>query len=55
MTPARVEEFEERAAIVEHESGQYVSREESEKVAAEYLQLTEDEIEFLQGAGIARF
>jgi hypothetical protein len=55
MTPDRVEEFEERAAIIEFESGEHISRQASEKLAAEYLQLTEDEIEFLQGAGIARF
>jgi len=55
MTPDRVEEFEERAGILEHESGEHISRQVSEKLAAEYLKLTEDEIEFLQGSGIARF
>lgn len=55
MTPERVEEFEERAAIIEFESGEHISRQASEKLAAEYLQLTEDEIEFLQGSGVARF
>lgn len=49
------EAFEERAAIIEFESGEHISRQASEKLAAEYLQLTDDEIEFLQGSGIARF
>ena len=55
MTQDRIEQFEERAASIEFESGEHISRQASEKLAAEYLQLTEDEIEFLQGAGIARF
>ena len=57
MTQDRIEQFEERAAIIEFESGEHISRQVSEKLAAEYLKLTEeeDEIEFLQGAGIARF
>jgi len=55
MTQDRIEQFEERAAIIEFESGEHISRQASEKLAAEYLQLTDDEIEFLQGSGIARF
>jgi hypothetical protein len=55
ISDERRESFEERAAIIEFESGEHISRQASEKLAAEYLQLTEDEIEFLQGAGIARF
>ena len=54
MTQDRIEQFEERAAIIEFESGEHISRQVSEKLAAEYLKLTEDEIEFLQGSGIAR-
>ena len=55
MSYDRSEAFEERAAIIEFESGEHISRQASEKLAAEYLQLTDDEIEFLQGSGIARF
>lgn len=44
------ESFEERAAIVEE--GCQVSREEAERVAAEQMSLTDDEIEFVQGSGI---
>lgn len=55
MTQDRIEAFEERAAIIEFESGEHISRQASERLAAEYLQMSEDEIEFLQGSGIARF
>jgi hypothetical protein len=55
MTPDRVEEFEERAGILEHESGRYVSRGEAERIAAEYLKLTQSEIVYLKDSGIARF
>lgn len=46
------EEWEERAAIIEE--GCRVSREESERMAAGQMSLTDDEIEFLQGSGDAR-
>ncbi len=55
MTQDRIEQFEERAAIIEFESGEHISRQASEKLAAEYLQLTEDEIEFLQGPELRDF
>ena len=55
MTQDRIEAFAERAAIIEHESGEHVPRAEAERRAVEYLQMTEDEIEFLQGANIAKF
>ncbi len=42
------EAWEERAAIVE--DGCQVSRERAERMAAEQMALTDDEIEFLQGA-----
>ena len=42
------EEFEERAAIIEE--GCKVSRAEAEMMAAEQLDMTDDEIEFLQGS-----
>ena len=48
------EAFEERAAIIEFESGHYVPRAEAERIAGQYLGLMDDEIEFLQGAKIAR-
>lgn len=50
MTDNRVEEFIERSAIIEFESGEHVPRPVADRLAAEYLQLTEDEIEFLQGS-----
>lgn len=46
------EAFEERAAIIEFESGCYVPRAEAERIAAEHLCITEDEIEFMQGSGL---
>lgn len=49
ISDERREAWEERAAIVEE--GCYVSREESERMAAEQMALTDDEIEFLQGSG----
>jgi len=52
MTDNRVEEFIERSAIIEE--GCCVSRQESEKMAAEQMAITDDEIEFLQGAQIER-
>lgn len=59
MTEKRIsdekrEAFEERAAIVEFESGCHVPRAEAERIAGQHLGLTDDEIEFLQGAKIAR-
>lgn len=48
MTPERVEEWEERAAIIA-ESLQ-LSREDSEAQAAFQMGLSDDETEFLQGA-----
>ena len=42
------EAFEERAAIIEE--GCQVSRAEAERMAAEQMALTDDEIEFLQGS-----
>lgn len=47
----RREAFEERAAIIEFESGHYVPRAEAERIAGQYLGLSDDEIEFLQGSG----
>ena len=43
------EAWEERASIVEE--GRQVSRAEAERMAAEQMELTDDEIEFLQGSG----
>ena len=48
------EAFEERAAIIEFESGSYVPRAEAERIAGQHLGLTDDEIEFLRGSGDAR-
>ena len=48
----RREAFEERAAIIEE--GCCVSREGSERMAAEQMAIMDDEIEFLQGAQIER-
>jgi hypothetical protein len=45
------EAFEERAAIIEFESGSYVPRSEAERIAGQHLGLSDDEIEFLQGSG----
>jgi len=47
ISDERREAFEERAAIIEE--GCCVSREESERMAAGQMALTDDEIEFLQG------
>lgn len=55
MTQERVEEFEERAGIIQHESGRHVARGEAERIAAEYLSLTQSEIVYLKENGIARF
>jgi hypothetical protein len=52
ISDERSEAFEERAAIVEE--GCCVSRAEAERMAAEQLDMTDDEIEFLQGAKVAR-
>ena len=49
ISDERREAFDERAAIIEE--GCKVSRAESEKMAAEQMELTDDEIEFLQGSG----
>jgi hypothetical protein len=49
ISDARREAWEERAAIVEE--GCQVSRAEAERMAAEQLDMTDDEIEFLQGIG----
>ena len=48
ISDERREAWEERAAIIEE--GCKVSRAESEKMAAEQMALTDDEIEFFQGA-----
>ena len=48
------EDWEERAAIVEFESGCYVARADAERIAGQHLGLTDDEIECLQGATVAR-
>ena len=52
ISDERREAWEERAAIVEE--GCQVSRAEAERMAAEQMELTDDEIEFLQGAKVAR-
>ena len=49
ISDERREALEERAAIVEE--GCQVSRAEAERMAAEQMGLTDDEIEFLQGSG----
>ena len=49
ISDERREAWEERAAIVEE--GCQVSRAEAERMAAEQMELTDDEIEFLQGSG----
>lgn len=44
------EAFEERAVIIQFSSGiPTLTREQAEKIAAEQLELTEDEAEFLMG------
>lgn len=53
MTEERIsddwrEAWEERAAIIEE--GCKVSRAEAERMAAEQMELTDDEIEFMRGA-----
>jgi hypothetical protein len=50
ISDERREAFEERAAIIER-AGCNVSRAEAERMAAEQMELTDDEIEFLQGSG----
>jgi len=55
MTQDRIEQFEERAGIIQHESGRHVARGEAERIAAEYLKLTQSEIVYLKDNGIARF
>jgi hypothetical protein len=52
ISDERREAFEERAAIIEFESGCYVPRAEAERIAAEHLGMTDDEIEFMQGSGL---
>ena len=52
ISDERREAFDERAAIIEE--GCQVSRAEAERMAAEQMALTDDEIEFLQGAKVAR-
>ena len=47
ISDERSEAFEERAAIVEE--GCCVSRAEAERMAAEQLDMTDDEIEFMRG------
>ena len=49
ISDERSEAFEERAAIIE--DGCQVSRVYAERMAAEQIGLTDDEIEFLQGSG----
>ena len=51
ISDERREAWEERAAIVEFESGCYVPRAEAERIAGQHLGLSDDEIEFLQGSG----
>ena len=51
ISDERREEFEERAAIIEFESGCYVPRAEAERIAGQHRGLSDDEIEFLQGSG----
>ena len=48
ISDERSEAFEERAAIIEE--GCKVSRAEAEMMAAEQMELTDDEIEFMRGA-----
>ena len=48
ISDERREAWEERAAIVEE--GCQVSRAEAERMAAEQMELTDDEIEFMRGA-----
>ena len=48
ISDERREAWEERAAIIEE--GCKVSRAEAERMAAEQLDMTDDEIEFLQGS-----
>lgn len=52
ISDERREAWEERAAIIEE--GCKVSRAEAERMAGQHLGLSDDEIEFLQGAKIAR-
>ena len=54
ISDERREAWEERAAIVEFESGCYVARADAERIAGQHLGLTDEEIECLQGATVAR-
>ena len=54
ISDERREAWEERAAIVEFESGCYVARADAERIAGQHLGLMDDEIEFLQGSSDAR-
>lgn len=49
MTDDRQEDFEERASIIQFCSGREISRAESERMAAEQMGISEEEMEFLMG------
>ena len=49
MTDDRQDDFEERAAIIQFCSGREISRAESERIAAEQMGISEEEMEFLMG------
>ena len=49
LTDDRQEDFEERAAIIQFCSGREISRAESERMAAEQMGISEEEMEFLMG------
>ena len=54
ITADLLEAWEERAAILEFDAGRPVSRREAERIAGQQLGMSEDEIEFIQGARFAR-
>lgn len=49
MTENEHEALEERAAIIQFCSGREISRAESERMAAEQMGISEEEMEFLMG------
>ncbi len=54
MTEDQYEEWQERAAIIEFESGEHVSRLDSEALAAKYLKLSDDDLIKLRKMANAR-
>lgn len=51
MTADQKEAFEERSAIIQYCTNAGLTRREAERIAAEQMGLSEDEVDFLMGAG----